>query len=57
MGPGASQDAFGHYGMASCMAFADPRADLVFTFTCNRLIDNAGERNAALLSALWEAVL
>ncbi len=57
MGSGASQQAFGHYGMASCMAFADPEADLVFTFTCNRLIDNAGKRNAALLSALWEAVL
>ncbi len=54
MGYGASNNAFGHFGMASCIAFADPENELVFTFTCNRLIKNSGTRNQALLNALWD---
>lgn len=56
MGSGASRRAFGHFGMASCMAFADPETDLVLTFTCNRLIKASPYRNQALLEALWAAV-
>ncbi len=56
MGSGASDQAFGHYGMASSMAFADPKTDLVLTFTCNRLIKASSLRNQALLEALWAAV-
>ncbi|MBG0787529.1 MAG: beta-lactamase family protein [Anaerolineaceae bacterium] len=56
MGSGASEKAFGHYGMASSMAFADPGTDLVLTFTCNRLIKASNHRNQALLEALWAAV-
>lgn len=56
MGSGASPRAFGHFGMASSMAFADPETDLVFTFTCNRLIKASPYRNQALLEALWAAV-
>lgn len=57
MGAGASPRAFGHYGMASSMVFADPEADLVVAFTCNRLIKNHEARNAALLEPLWESIL
>lgn len=56
MGAGASLRAFGHFGMASCVVFADPEADLVFAFTCNRLLKKSGERAQALLDALWKAV-
>ena len=56
MGPGASPRAFGHFGMASSMVFADPDADLVVAFTCNRLIKDSANRNQALLDALWKAV-
>jgi CubicO group peptidase (beta-lactamase class C family) len=56
MGSGASSRAFGHFGMASSMAFADPETDLVLTFTCNRLIKASHHRNQALLEALWSAV-
>ena len=56
MGSGASMRAFGHFGMASSMAFADPETDLVLTFTCNRLIKASHYRNQALLEALWSAV-
>ncbi len=56
MGSGASPRAFGHYGMASSMVFADPDADLVLAFTCNRLIKDSARRHQALLEALWAAV-
>ena len=56
MGSGASRQAFGHFGMASSMAFADPETNLVLTFTCNRLIKTSHHRNRALLEALWSAV-
>lgn len=56
MGLGASMQAFGHFGMASCVVFADPEADLVFAFTCNRLLYRSEIRIQALLEALWKAV-
>jgi CubicO group peptidase (beta-lactamase class C family) len=56
MGSGASLRAFGHFGMASCVVFADPEADLVFAFACNRLLNKSGDRAQALLHALWKAV-
>ena len=56
MGSGASRRAFGHFGMASSVAFADPETDLVFAFTCNRLIQASSYRSQALLEALWAAV-
>ena len=55
MGSGASRRAFGHFGMASSVAFADPETDLVFAFTCNRLIQASSYRSQALLEALWAA--
>jgi len=57
MGSGASQSAFGHFGMASSLAFADPVADLVFMFTCSKLIDSGKVRNQPLLEALWESII
>jgi len=57
MGSGASQSAFGHFGMASSLAFADPVADLVFTFICSKLIDSGKVRNQPLLEALWESII
>lgn len=56
MGPGASLRAFGHFGMASCVVFADPEANMVFAFTCNRLLNKSGDRAQALLDTLWKAV-
>lgn len=56
MGSGASLRAFGYFGMASCVVFADPEANLVFAFTCNRLLNKSGDRAQALLHALWKAV-
>ncbi|MCJ7694231.1 MAG: beta-lactamase family protein [Anaerolineaceae bacterium] len=56
MGKGSSQAAFGHYGMASTIAFADPGADLVFVFTTNGMLVDSKQRNRALLDALWDAI-
>lgn len=56
MGSGASQRAYGHFGMASSIAMADPDADIVFAFTCSRLIDSGKVRNRPLLDALWNAI-
>lgn len=56
MGKGSSNHAFGHYGMASSLAFADPEAALVVAFTCNRLIAESSQRINTLLDALWGAL-
>ena len=57
MGKGSSQAAFGHYGMASTIAFADPKAEVVFVFTTNGMLDDSKQRNHALLDAFWDALL
>ncbi len=58
MGRQSTERTFGHFGQASCMAWADPDHELVVAFTCNRLISNrdADLRWAQLSEAVWAAV-
>jgi CubicO group peptidase (beta-lactamase class C family) len=58
MGKGSTVRTFGHFGQASCMAWADPDADLVAVFLCNRLLDQAGvyARFRTLSDAVWDAL-
>lgn len=58
MGLGATERTFGHFGQASCMAWADPDAGLVVVFLCNRLLGDlaVAERWAALSNAVWDAL-
>jgi CubicO group peptidase (beta-lactamase class C family) len=59
MGSGSSQRTFGHFGLGTCMAWADPDAQLVVTFTCNGVQDDDGsnKRWIALSNAVWRAVV
>jgi len=58
MGQKSTLRTFGHFGMASSMAWADPDADIVVAFTCNRLIDDqqANLRWQELSDAVWDAI-
>lgn len=58
MGEKSTVRTFGHYGQDSCMAWADPDADIVVTFTCNRLIDEklAYLRWQELSDAVWDSL-
>jgi CubicO group peptidase (beta-lactamase class C family) len=58
MGKNSSLRTFGHFGMASSMAWADPDADIVVVFTCNRLFDDnqANLRWQELSDAVWESI-
>jgi hypothetical protein len=58
MGTGATSRTFGHFGNRSCMAWADPDAKLVVTFTCNRLLGYKPNRSrwTDLSNAVWEAI-
>jgi len=58
MGRGSTLRTFGHFGQASCMVWADPDADIVVAFTCNRLLNSAEvtARWRALSDAVWDAL-
>ncbi len=58
MGHGSTLHTFGHFGLGTCMAWADPDAELVVTFTCNGVQDgpDANARWTALSDAVWQAV-
>jgi len=56
MGKGSSQRAFGHFGMDSSLAFADPEVDLVVAFTTNGMIEASDTRVRALLDTMWDAI-
>jgi CubicO group peptidase (beta-lactamase class C family) len=59
MGKRSSCRTFGHMGQgASAIAWADPGAELVFAFTCNRLLSMqpARARLKMLADAVWEAL-
>ncbi len=58
MGRGASLRTFGHFGQASCMAWADPDAELVVVFLCNRLLGDlpVAQRWAEISDAVWDAL-
>ena len=60
MGKGSTHRTFGHMGQgATAMAWADPDAELVFAFTCNRLISSRPgfARLKALADAVWETLV
>jgi CubicO group peptidase (beta-lactamase class C family) len=58
MGKGSTLSTFGHFGMATSMAWADADAKLVLAFTCNRMLNTAGysARWQDLSDALWNAL-
>ncbi len=58
MGTGSTVRTYGHFGQATCMAWADPDADIAVVFLCNRLLDEAGMqvRYRELCDAVWDAV-
>lgn len=58
MGRGASIRTFGHFGQASCMAWADPDAELVVVFLCNRLLGDlaVGQRWEEISNEVWDAL-
>lgn len=58
MGRKSTIRTFGHFGQDSCMAWADPDADIAVAFTCNRLIDEnlAHLRWQGLSDAVWDAL-
>lgn len=59
MGRGASIRTFGHFGQASCMAWADPDAELAVVFLCNRLLGDlaVAQRWAEISDAVWDALV
>ncbi len=59
MGRGATARTFGHFGQASCMAWADPDAELVVVFLCNRLLDDVAvaRRWEEIANAVWAALM
>lgn len=58
MGRGGTVRTFGHFGQASCMAWADPDADIVVVFLCNRLLGDeaVAERYRQISDAVWDAL-
>jgi CubicO group peptidase (beta-lactamase class C family) len=58
MGQKSTIRTFGHCGMASSMAWADPDADIVVVFTCNNLIEDkqANLRWQELSDAVWDSI-
>jgi CubicO group peptidase (beta-lactamase class C family) len=57
-GKGSSESTFGHYGMGTCMAWADWREQVVVAFTCNKLLDPPGPeaRWNQLNNWVWDAL-
>jgi CubicO group peptidase (beta-lactamase class C family) len=57
-GKGSSEKTFGHYGLGSCMVWADPDADIVVAFTTNGLwhSDVTHIRWNTINDAVWDAV-
>lgn len=58
-GSGSSEKTFGHYGLGSCMAWADTGADIVVAFTTNGLwhSDVTHQRWTDLNNAVWDALV
>jgi CubicO group peptidase (beta-lactamase class C family) len=54
----SSPRTFGHAGQASSIVWADPDAQVVLAFTCNRLMDDqtVEQRYTRLANALWDAL-
>ena len=58
MGKGSTVRTYGCFGMASCMVWGDPQAEVVLAFTCNglRSSSNTRARWVALSNAVWDAL-
>jgi len=59
MGKGSTGKTYGHFGQGSCMAWADPDADLAVVFLCNRLYGDpeVSLRWEAISDAVWDAAI
>ncbi|NSW53350.1 MAG: beta-lactamase family protein [Anaerolineae bacterium] len=57
-GKGSSESTFAHYGMGTCMAWADWREQVVVAFTCNKLLEPPGPdaRWNQLNNWVWDAL-
>jgi CubicO group peptidase (beta-lactamase class C family) len=58
MGKGSSRRTFGHFGQATCLAWADPGADVAVVFLCNRLLGepDVSLRWQAISDGVWDAL-
>jgi CubicO group peptidase (beta-lactamase class C family) len=58
MGKNSTTRTFGHAGQGTCIVWADPDAELVLAFTCNRMLSSLSSRRRcqALADATWEAL-
>lgn len=58
MGHGSTIRTFGHFGNRTCMAWADPDAELVVAFTTSRLLANRPNRArwTEISNAVWDAL-
>jgi CubicO group peptidase (beta-lactamase class C family) len=58
MGDKSSLATFGHIGQNCCIAWADSKADLVVSFTTNRILSGAKSKEMfhAISNAVWDAV-
>ncbi len=58
MGKGSTAHTFGHFGLGTCMTWADPNQDLVVAFTTNGVQDGktSTARWTALSNLVWEAL-
>jgi CubicO group peptidase (beta-lactamase class C family) len=56
MGWGSTPRTFGHFGLGTSMAWADPDAGLVVTFTCNYMLEEVNGDNARRLASLSDII-
>ncbi len=58
MGHGSSIRTFGHFGNRTCMAWADPNAELAVAFTSDRILANRPNRArwTEISHAVWDAL-
>jgi CubicO group peptidase (beta-lactamase class C family) len=53
-----SEDAFGHAGFGGSIGFADPKAEMSFGYTMNKMSSGAGlnERGQHLIDAVYRSL-
>jgi CubicO group peptidase (beta-lactamase class C family) len=58
MGKGSSLETFGHFGMSTCMAWADRGYQIAAAFTCNRMLHRLDSRRRWLVfnDLIWEGL-
>jgi CubicO group peptidase (beta-lactamase class C family) len=58
MGRNSTRRTFGHFGQGTCLAWADPEADVVAVFLCNRLLGDpaVSQRWQEISDGVWDAL-